>query len=727
MATWEELEQKYSQRPPSAPTSDSPWSALEEKYAAPKTTATQAAKAESATKEPQEVSLLDKFRAGAAGVNKGFYSDLIGLPVDTAANILDLGKAAIGYTTSKVTGKAPPAWTEPYDRRTVPGTAEWIAQKINQGGLGGAINNPNPDDAPSRVLYSGGRVAGSSIVPDPRAKISGLRQIGNMAMGGVGGLSSGVAGEFLPDWAGVAGMIPSVAAATTAAGTKRAIRGNEAGRQEMAQRIQDLKNSGVDEPSAGLASGNKLVMGLENLLAQTPFSSDMYQTRAQQNIAGMQNKTNALRDAISTEFGPVAAGQAIQSDLAGPFRDRINATTRALNDRVGDQVGSDFFTYPENSLATSRSMSTPIPGAKATSESLINPRIAEIAKNLASDVLGTPIYGSSVTNAPTQYRRFDGAVSDTPPGIPFGTLKNLRTDIGAEAGSNAIMGTPEQAKFKRLYGAMSDDMRQAVNAADRAKSGVDVGPLQMDQQPGAVALNRANNFYSKAMDRTEDLNGLANRSTPEGAYNAVANSLNSGPTLYERLRGAITPDSRQKIVSTIIDEMGTATPGQQGAAGDSWSPRTFLTNYAKLHENGGGDALFKRLPGGEKHAENLADIAKAAEMVGDASKVWANPSGTAPALTARGTLGALTVGAFLQPMVAAGTAGGLLVGNQVSQRLLLNPKFVNWLAKAKEVRPQDAQAYAQRLIATAKMTNDKQFKQDVADYLDAVPAYQNNP
>lgn len=312
-------------------------------------------------------------------------------------------------------------------------------------------------------------------------------------------------------------------------------------------------------------------------------------------------------------------------------------------------------------------------------------------------------------------------------GIPFGALKALRSDIGKEAASNAIIGTPEQAQFKQLYGAMSDDMKRGVAAADRSKAGVPVGPLTPEQQPGLSALNRANNFYSKAMGRVEDLNGLVKRNTPEGAYNAVANSLNAGPTIYERLRGAITPESRQKIVSTIIDEMGTAKNGQQGAAGDAWSPRTFLTNYAKLNENGGGDALFKRLPGGEKHAENLADIAKAAEMVGDASKVWANPSGTAPALTARGTLGALTVGAFLQPMVAAGTAGGLLVGNQVSQRLLLNPKFVNWLAKAKEVRPQDSQAYAQRLIATAKMTNDKQFKQDVADYLDAASAYQNNP
>jgi hypothetical protein len=119
-------------------------------------------------------------------------------------------------------------------------------------------------------------------------------------------------------------------------------------------------------------------------------------------------------------------------------------------------------------------------------------------------------------------------------------------------------------------------------------------------------------------------------------------------------------------------------------------------------------------------AGNLADIAKTADMLGDSSKVWSNPSGTAPALTARGTAYALAAGAFFQPMMAAGTAAGLGLANQVSQRLLLNPQFVHWLAKAPQVNPAQAQAYAQRLLANAKMTNDKQFQQDVTEYLRSV-------
>lgn len=679
--------------------------------------------------QKRDVGAIDRTMAFLAGRNRGLAADLAGLPVDTAANIIDLGKAAIGYGTSKVTGKAPPQWTEPYDRSVVPGSSEWIAKQINKGtnalGVSSAIDNPNPEDMWSRVLYSGGRVSGASAVPNKNAPIGGAQQVVNQGMGAAGGISAGLTAELFPEWAGLAGMLPSTVAAATIAGSKRAIRGNEAGRREMEQRIQDFKNAGVEEPSLGLATGNRTIQGIENILSQTPGSVGVFEKNKNALLSGMQARTNALRDRTSAVFGPEETGAAIQSDLKGAFKDRIGATTRALNDRVEQAVGPEFFTNPVNAIASAKGMSTPIPGAEATSSALINQRIAGIAKNLAGDVVGTPITSSSLMNAPTQYRRFDGVVSDAPPGIPFRTLKNLRTSIGDEAASNAIMGTPEQGQFKRLYGAMSQDMRQAVNAADRRNAGVEVGPLLPSQQPGAVALNKANDYYSKAMSRAEELGSIANRNTPEGAYTAVAKSLESGPTIYQRLRGAVTPETRQKIVASVIDDLGKASPGQQGVEGDAWSPRTFLTNYNKIDTQARSE-LFKRIPGGERLAADLKDVAKAAEMVSEGSKVWANPSGTTPAMVSRATLGALTVGAFFQPFTAAGTAGGLLIGNQASQRLLLNPRFVNWLARAPKVRPQEAQSYAQRLIGVAQMTNDKQFQQDVSDYLSSVENGINN-
>lgn len=661
--------------------------------------------------EKKKVTGLDRTRAAAAGVNKGFYADLLGLPVDTAANVVDLVKAGVG-TVAGLAGR-PDLMPELTDRANVIGSSAWLEKKINDGGLGGAINNPNPEDKASRILHMGGRVAGSSVVPNPKAAVSGVNQLSKFLMGEAGGIAAGTVGEVRPEWAGVAGMVPQLTAATGAAGFRRAIYGGEPGRKVMEQRLQDFENAGVENPSLGLATGNKMIQGIENILSVTPGSVGVYEKSKNALLDAMRARTGQIRDQASTVYGPEETGMAIQADLKGPFKERIGNTYGRLNDRVEQVVGANTPVPVTESVVRSGQLTTPIPGAEATSSNFINPRITKINRDLTADSGGRP---AQVINSqiilPNGQPASQTVIPAVPAqGVPFSALKELRTKIGKEAQSNAIMGTPEQADFKQLYGAMSQDMKNGVALADLKN-----GTLPAAAGSATTALNRANTYYSRAMNRADDLNPIANRNTPEGAYGAVAKSLESGPTVYERLRNAVTPATRQKVAATVIDDLGKAAPGQQGADGDAWSPRAFLTNYNRLDPNARTE-LFKRIPGGEKLAADLHDVAKAADMVSDASKVWANPSGTTAAAVSRGTLWTLTAGAFFQPFLAGMTAGGLALGNQASQRFLLNPKFVGWLAKAPKVSPAGMQSYAQMLIADANKTNDPQFKRDVAEYL----------
>lgn len=674
----------------------------------------------------QGASAMERLMALPAGVNKAAYTNLAGLPVDTVANVIDLGKAAIGAPYTAITGKVAPEWLQIGDRKDVVGSSDWISRKINAGadklGVQSPINNPRPEDMASRVLYSTGLLGGSSIIPDPRAKISGTQQLVNIGIGSTGGLAAGIVGEKFPEFAGVAGMLPSVAIASGSSAVRSAVRGGEAGRKKMEQRITDLKNGGVNEPSVGLAADNNLVMGLENLLSQTPGSVGLYAKAKANMIDGMKAKADTIRDDISRTHGPVETGEAIQKDLKGAFKDRIGATYGLLNDRVESAVGANSPVPVNESIAKSGLLTTPTAGAESTSTNFINPRIKKINNDLTADAGGTPAQTvKSTVLGPDGRPAFQTTIPATQPqGVPFAALKELRTKIGKEAQSNAIMGTPEQADFKQLYGAMSQDMKNAVTLADIKR-----GVLPAAGGSATTALNRANTYYRRGMDRADELNSLANRSTPEGSFSAVSNSLNAGPTVYQRLRGAVTPETRKKIVATVIDEMGMAKAGQQGADGDTWSPSSFLTNYNKM-DGKSRTELFKRLPSGERYAENLRDIAKASEMLGDSSKIWANPSGTAPALTARGAGYVLTVGAFFNPVLAGGTAGGLALANQTSKRLLLDPKFTTWLAKAPKVNPRDIQRHAQRLVQTANLTKDKQFQHDVGDYLRSVEYGLNN-
>lgn len=648
--------------------------------------------------EAGEPSAMDVARAGVAGVNRGFFADLAGLPVDTVANVLDLAKAAGGVGYHELTGNRIPEWLEAYDRKHVPGSSEWIASQLTKKGLGAAINNPAPQSAAGRIAFQAGRVGGASVVPNPRAAVSLPQNIANMGRGAASGAVGGAVGEVSPEYAMVASMSPAVLSRIAPAALKGAVRGGEAGRRKMEQRIQDLANGGIKSPSVGLASGNPFLMGVENILSQTPGSVGLFARAQERNLAGMQGKANQIRDDLSPVYGPVEAGNAIQADLKGAFKDRIGATYGALNDRFAGTVPPDRRFAIDGTLGALEAATAINPLAPNTTGSFVQPRIAQLRQNILQD---------TTVAAPGMYSNILRNV-----GLPLSAIKDIRTNIGKEAASRAIMGTPEQAEFKQLYAGLSHDMQNAARVTD-----MDAGP-QVGIGPSQAALQRANGFYSRAMGRADELQGIANRDTPEGAYQAVAKSLDAGPTVYQRLRGVVQPETRKKIVATLVDEMGAATPGQQNADGSTWSPRTFLTNYNRLDQKSKVE-MFKRMPGGEAHARNLGDIAKAAEMLGDSSKIWANPSGTAANLTSRATFGALTFGAFFEPITAGTVAGGLASGN-LGSRLLLNPAFAHWLAKSRSVRPQEMASHLQRLTLNAKLSGNAQFQSDVDEYVNLV-------
>ena len=685
-SSWEELNAQYG-APSASGAKDAGsdgWAALAAKYGLADNGSEAAVTKRDIAKpveQSKEVSLLARIKAGMAGVNKGFYSDLAGLPVDTMQNVIDLGKAGFG-TVASMAGRPDLAPNVSFDRSNVVGSSDWIAKQLNNAGMGGAINNPNPQDPASRIAYTGGRFAGASVVPNAKAAIGLGQQVRNAAMSAASGLAAGTVGEVAPDYAGVAGMMPGMAAKTGADAVRYLARGGETGRQTMLQRLLDLKNAEIDNPSAGLATGNRLVQGIENLLSLTPGSMGTIGKNRLASLAGLQSKAEGLRSDISPVYGATEAGTGIQADLKGGFKDRISNTYGMLNDRVEKAIGPDGSIPVTDSLAAINRLTTPIAGAQNTSSNFINGRLAKIGQDLSTDA------GAGGT-------------------VPYSAVRNLRTRVGQEASSSEIIGTPQQGEYKQLYGALSQDIKNGVAAADL-----------LNGTKGSEALNRANAYYANAMRRAEAMDNLAKRNAPEGAYNALAQSLGAGETTYSRVRNAVSPETRQKVAAPIVDDLGRATPGQQNAEGSVWSPQTFVTNYNKIDPQARA-ALFKRLPGGSQYASDLDTIAKAADMVNQGAKVMANPSGTAAALANRGTISALTVGAYFYPFAAATTAGGLAMGNATA-RLLTSPTFVRWLADAPKIKPEGAAVHMQRILQAARASKDAQFQNDVDAYLQSM-------
>ena len=124
-------------------------------------------------------STQDRAQATAAGVNRFALSSLPGLPVDTALNLWDLGKAgygALGKATGMLSTDQMPDLT---DRSTVPGSSDWYAKKERNLGLSKTIDPNVPQDPLSQKLFAFGQGGAAALTGRPADAVK------SFAMGGI--------------------------------------------------------------------------------------------------------------------------------------------------------------------------------------------------------------------------------------------------------------------------------------------------------------------------------------------------------------------------------------------------------------------------------------------------------------------------------------------------------------------------------------------------------------
>lgn len=112
-----------------------------------------------------EATAADRTQAVGAGMNRGL-AGLAGLPVDTALNVWDLGKAALGSVQGLATGKPPSDVFEPADRSKYAGSGEWIANQLSRNKVTTTQMN-RPDDTASQYLYAGGSAVPGAMMMKP--------------------------------------------------------------------------------------------------------------------------------------------------------------------------------------------------------------------------------------------------------------------------------------------------------------------------------------------------------------------------------------------------------------------------------------------------------------------------------------------------------------------------------------------------------------------------------
>lgn len=437
--------------------------------------------------------------------------------------------------------------------------------------------------------------------------------------------------------------------------------------QQMQSVIDTFGRVGA-KPSLGQATQNPVTQGVENLIAKTPVGFGPMRKKAIEQQEAIGSKVDQTAISLSPKASGEMAGRSIQSGVEEKFIPEARKVQNNLYRKLDAFIPLEKEVPAQNTISTLDKMTAPIKGAMSVSRTklLNNPTLENVKAALEEDMAGTPSTVSKILQPNGQPFVIPGT-----PGkgtMPYEALKEIRTRIGEKLSSFELAPEISRTELKRLYGALSQDMESA------AKS----------QSPEAYAAFKRANNYTKAMhDRIEKLQSVLDKSGgPEKVFNAAVNGTKEGATTFRAVMKSLPEAERKTLISTMLRRLGRATPGKQNDVGDTFSTETFLTNWNKLSQEA-KDTMTGHM--GLKFKKTMDDIAKVASILREGSRIYANPSGTAPVEAAIATGSALAVsgerllqGDFLPMGVTLTTLAGIRSGG----KLLTNPDFVNWVANA---------------------------------------------
>lgn len=578
-------------------------------------------------------------------------ADVIGLVTDPVVNLVNYLGEKGSTPRSLITGVPERRW--PVQQTTREAWTNWL----NAAGV------PQAENARERVSgdvgraltgtaltlgLGGGLGAGRTAVQNPtiRSRTADLltAQPVQQAIAAAGG--AGAAGAARESGAGPGaqllaglggGLAPAGAQAAGAATLRTLVRGTSGA--PMQRTIADF-NALNASPSVGQASNNRLIQGVENLLAGAPTSSGVMNRFAERQADSIGGGLQRTADDLSRNASAERAGRAVERGTDA-FAGNTKAVKRALYWNADRFIPQATQVPLANTWQSIVKLTTPTPGAAATTGALINPRVQQLRQSLSQDLAG----GGGQ--------------------IPYEALKRIRSDIGEAISDFSLSPDTPTRELKQLYGALSRDMEAAARA----------------QGPEAVkAAQRANNYTRAVADRMETVQRVIDKNGgPERVFEAAMSGTRDGGTTLRAVMQSLPKDGQKAVTAAVIKRMGLATPGAQDAAGDVFSAGTFLTNWNRVSPEA-KRALFDRH--GPAFSEHMDRIARVASNIKEGSKVYANPSGTANRAAAL-TYGGALVASLLDPSKAA--TGGLLLGGGVANatsRLLTKPWFVKWLAES---------------------------------------------
>ncbi|WP_363797435.1 hypothetical protein ABU614_19775 [Lysobacter firmicutimachus] len=504
-------------------------------------------------------------------------------------------------------------------------------------------------------------------------------------------------------------------------------------------------------PSAGQATGNRFVQGLENNLAGLPASEGVMHRFVSSQGDDMRTGLSRLADRISSVRSGEDAGRAIVSGISGPggYKDTARTEVRSLYGALDSMIDPNLRIGVDNTAKTLKDLNPVIPGAPSLSKLFQNSRIEGIAQALQKDrtsaasAASRPDVANEAKNLRAtleqrakdidflnqqnaveaarlnQVRRslgqreiehidypvtgkeeIDAQVSELLKAradglMPYESIKKLRTLVGEELENAGLLSDVPPSKYKALYAAVSRDMQAAA------------------EQEGAAAVDawqkadKANRDMMRVMEQVAHV--VDKKGGPEKVFQAALAGTREGATTLRTLMDALPESGQRAVTSAVLRRLGMVPPSAQNVEGSVFSAGTFMTNWNRLSSEA-RDVLFKRY--GPQFASDIDRLAIVADNVKRGSAVYANPSGTGNKVLGIGYLGALFSSLFTgNPAAIAATIGGGAMANALA-RVLTSPRAVNWLANSTSL-PKGAALASLRQLASQTDDPDVNALQDL--------------
>ncbi|MES2902690.1 MAG: hypothetical protein V4696_00750 [Pseudomonadota bacterium] len=289
-----------------------------------------------------------------------------------------------------------------------------------------------------------------------------------------------------------------------------------------------------------------------------------------------------------------------------------------------------------------------------------NPKMAEVFKNTRlsryMDALSGKIVPVDEIGPRAGLNRAIGATPTMEVGgkLSWADLKSFRSRIGEEIGDQRFSESPTKTELRRLYAALSEDMKATASA----------------QGPGALrAFERANNLYREGQQRIDGalskLLGDDGKKSVESAAAKIQALAKDGKssadlkTLHEVWK-SLPAGERGEVANGVIRLLGQPVNSE----GRAFSAQTFVKNFVDMAPEA------KNLMFGPIDKELRTNLDEFAKVVGG---VAANNSTRNTSNTGQAFAGAavFSVGSLPGLLGQAATSYG-------AAKLWTNPKFVRW-------------------------------------------------